>query len=154
MRLTATAGSVMGSSHLVLSNSGTVSAAAAARPDHYTHRPFSLSLTITDLASRRSGKATFSGAIDGTASLFGSLLTVSLTSPASRQLHLGTHIYSIRLDSLVPPGPPNSASTGSIGATVVVSHNPEPSSLVLGAVGAMALGLVRLKRRSRGSTHY
>jgi hypothetical protein len=154
VRITSAAGSVVGSSHLVLSNSGTVSGSPATAPDTYTHRPFSIGLTITDQASRESGRVTFSGTIDGTASLFSSLLRINFTSSTFQRLHLGVHIYDIHLDTPALPGPPNAESTGSFGAEVTVSHNPEPSSLVLGAVGAVALGIARWRRRAQVSAHY
>jgi hypothetical protein len=146
VQLTSAAGTVTGSSRLVLSNVRSASGSTTVL-DVYTQRPFHIDLTITDTASRRSGKVGFSGVINGTASLFSSLITLSLTSPATQRLHLGEHIYDIRLDTLTPPGPTNSTPSGSIGATVTVTHNPEPSSLILAGSGAAAAALAWWRRR-------
>jgi hypothetical protein len=104
VHITATGGVAFGSTHLVLANLFSVSGAPAQAPDVYHHRPFNVTLAITDKASNKSGKAIFTGVIDGTTSLFTSLLTFRLTSPAHQRLHLGHHIYDIRLDSITPPG--------------------------------------------------
>ena len=150
VHLTATGGVAFGSTQLVLANLFSVSGALGpAAPDAYSRRPFKITLSITDMASNVTGKAIFNGLIDGSASLFGSLLKIHLTSPPQQRLHLGRHIYDIKLDTITPPGPPNGPTIGSFGATVLVSHNPEPASVVLAGVGALTLGLAAWRRRRR-----
>ncbi len=149
VHLTNTTGIVYNTSHIILANLFAVSNAAITAPDTFTNRPFTITLTITDKATNVKGTVHFAGIINGTDSLFSSFLTFTLTSPATEQLHLGQHIYSVHLDNLTPPGPPNSGADGSIGATVTVTHNPEPATLLLAGIGAAGMGLARWRGRRR-----
>src|SRR5262249_44228974 len=111
-------------------------------PAHFTDSPYALTLTIKDRESGVEGSLTFTGALSGTLSSLSSNLHNRWTSPRTQRLHLGHHIYIVRIGSFLPPGPPDHQFLGSISAHVRVVHNPEPSGLVLAGLGVPVLGLI------------
>jgi PEP-CTERM motif len=149
-------GTVAGSSRILLANLQATSSAAADSPDRFKQHPFSLTVGILDQVSNRSGLVTFQGTIDGTLSSQSANLTVDFGTK-TRSLHLGRHVYEIKIDQMVAPGVPNpgyiypGAGYGAIGAKVTVRNNPEPGSLLLLGVGVPALGLVYWRRRGRAA---
>jgi hypothetical protein len=139
---------VAGSSDIGVASLRTVSNAPDAHPDTFTHRPWTLVLHVLDRASHKTGTLTFHGWFDGTLSRDSSNLRVHF-DPRQQVLHLGHWLYKVRLTAFAAPGPPGSgAGSGAISARVSVQHNPEPSGLVLAALGGPLLGL-RLWRRRR-----
>lgn len=116
-------------------------------PAHFNDKPFSVVLAVYDAQSRELGAVTFTGAIEGTLGANGTGLSVDLTSPATERLHLGHHIYTITLDHLPFTGPPTAANYSLLTANVTVTNNPEPSALVLAALGLPLLGITLRRRR-------
>jgi hypothetical protein len=145
-----TAATVVNSTRITLSNLLVVSAAPYTLPDQFRARPFSIAMFITDSNSKLTQKMTFSGVVNGADSLYSSLLSFQFSSPLTQKLHIGSHWYTVTLDSISPPGPPSSGSYGSIGATVTVINNPEPSALVLAVTAGVGLTAWR-RWRSRVS---
>lgn len=116
-------------------------------PAVFDHVPFKLMLFVRDRDSGATGNLTFRGSINGSLSPQFSTLTVTLTPPDSTTLHLGHHLYHLSIDPVTHLGLPGDPP-GSIVADMTVSHNPEPSSLVLAALGVPCLGLRLWRRRS------
>jgi hypothetical protein len=117
-------------------------------PAVFDHAGFKLILFIQDVDSGAVGSLTFKGVINGSFSPQFSHLTVTLTPPDVSTLHLGHHLYHVTTDPSIHLGLPTDPP-GSIGADMTVTHNPEPSSLVLAAIGLPCLGLA-LRRRGFG----
>jgi hypothetical protein len=115
-------------------------------PARFDHASFRLIQFIRDEESGVTGSLTFSGDITGTFSPQNAGLTVRITSPLSQTLHLGHHLFTVTIDQITQPGLPGDPP-GSISAHVTVKHNPEPSSLVLAALGVPGLGLTFWRRR-------
>jgi hypothetical protein len=145
-----TAASVVNSTHITLANLLVVSAAPYTAPDQFSARPFSIAMSITDSNSNLTQKMTFSGVVNGADTLYNSLLSFQFHTPTSQKLHIGSHWYTVTIDSISPPGPPSSGAYGSIGATVTVINNPEPSTLVLAVTAGVGLTAWR-RWRSRAS---
>ena len=135
---------VVGNSDIVSTNLRTNSTAPDAKPDHFTAKPYVLSLTLTDEASGASGTLNFSGVFDGTVSAHSANITSTFTGPISQSIQLGEALYTVTLPYYTPPGPPTSATdaVGSISAHVTVEMLPEPQSLFLGGFGVMLIGLL------------
>jgi hypothetical protein len=142
---TSSSSDMTGSSHIVLANLQTISFAVPSNPDIYKHQPFDVAIGILDKASNRSKIAIFHGWIDGTASMQFARLDITFAK-LQETLHIGHELYTIKIDAIVPPGPPNGL-IGAIGAEVTVRHNPEPSSLVLAGLGLTGIGWFRWRRR-------
>ena len=153
----AKAGSADNSTDIVAFNMSTISSApdASNNPDRFTSRPYTLSVTITDAASHKSGTADFSGALSGTLTFDSANITNVFNSPAVVKLLLGSNLYTVSLNSFTKPGQPGSESFGAIGAHVNVAANgdppvqnvPEPSTLLLGVSGCVSCFIARLRRR-------
>jgi hypothetical protein len=157
-----------GDSDITAVNLSTFSSAPAGTIDHFTQSPFTLGLTITDTASGKTGSTTFIGDFGGALSPTAAAITATFDRTA-HQLTLGSHLYTVALNSFVAPGIPDSTTVGSIGAHVAVADVtslggvggssggggggsppladvPEPTSLILALVGSPALGLVIWRR--------
>src|SRR5262249_33941785 len=113
-----------GATDLIASDLRAVSTAPPDAPAHFTDSPYALTLTIKDRESGVEGSLTFTGALSGTLSSLSSNLHNRWTSPRTQRLHLGHHIYIVRIGSFLPPGPPDHQFLGSISAHVRVVHNP------------------------------
>jgi hypothetical protein len=131
---------------LVASRVRSFSGAGFHHPDHFTDQPFSLTIVIHDPQNGKSGSLTFNGSLNGTLWHHGADLTVTMSSPLTQTLHLNHQLYQV---TLIPPdqihGPGHLA--GTFFASIKISHNPEPSTLVLAALGTPALGLTFWRRR-------
>jgi hypothetical protein len=138
---------VSGSSDITAVNVKTVSSALPTTPSKFTAQPYSLIVFIRDVSSGIVGAATFTGEINGTLSSLNSSLHNIFDGPTTQTLHLGHDLYTITLQPMSPPGPPNSHIYGSFTAHVTVQHNPEPSSLVLGGLSLAGLGYFSRRRR-------
>jgi PEP-CTERM motif len=143
----------VGDTDVVATNIRAFSTAPPAEPDHFTAKPYTLSLFLMDQASGISGTMTFNGQFDGTLSALSSNITNTFTNAVTQTLVLGTNRYTATIGNYTPPGPTGSSNSGSISAhaTVTVesllSDAPEPSTLALAGLALPLLGLAEWRRR-------
>lgn len=104
-------------------------------PQTFNDVPVTLTLKIHDLTDKKTGTLTFTGELNGTLNAKTSDLTLTWDAP-SQNLHLGHYWYDVTLHSLNPGGVQPTGSVEKMYATINVHHNPEPSSLILAALGA------------------
>ena len=126
------------------------------RPDRFTNRPYTLTMSLTDAASRASGTLTFAGVFNGTLGATSAHLTTTFTSPATRRLTLGGNVYTVTLGPYKAPGPPLGGGGGMIGAHVDVrsggtgttdpAHAPEPSGFALAGLALLGAASWRCRR--------
>lgn len=142
-------------------------------PDNYpgvfNHEKWGLRLVLWDNLLHRWGTVFFTGVFDGTLSRGTSTLTSHFTSSATQTLRFGGPFvydtFTVTLQPFVPPGPPKKSRPGGFNATVdfgrivvdpvplpvqsgtVPHETPEPSTLVLAAVGIGGMGLAARRRR-------
>jgi hypothetical protein len=139
-----------GSSDIVATNIRAYSTASQEKPDVFTHKKYTLTLFLLDDASGKSGTLTFSGEFNGTLTATSANIKTTFFGATTQILQLGDNLYIASLNTYVPPGPPGSTNSGSIGGhtevMVRVVHLPEPTALTLLGLGA---GLVVLARRRR-----
>ncbi len=83
----------------------TTSSADAAAPDVFDSA-FTLRVRVKDAASGRAGIVYFQGNLHGTLTAGHSALTVNFSSPQSRKLTLGHHVYTVTLPAVLHPGAP------------------------------------------------
>lgn len=121
------------------------------KPYTFTHSPYQLGVTLTDVDSHRSGTLTFAGVFNGTLTDSHADLATQFTSPTQRRLTLGHNVYTVTLTTYAPPGAPQAGGDGSISAFVKVQPVAEPSALLLAAVGLVSTLLAWLGRRGGGS---
>jgi hypothetical protein len=114
----------------------------------FTNRAYGLTMHLTDLGSGKSGDVSFTGVLNGSLS---STFNLTNSFPNSTQsLNLGGNQYTVTPGLFVPP---TQGVPGSVGANVSVTPGaaindvPEPTALLLAAVGASALGLQRWRRK-------
>ena len=118
----------------------------------FTNRTYGLTMHLTDLASGKSGDASFTGVLNGSLS---STFNLTNSFPNSTQsLNLGGNQYTVTPGLFVPPSGPG--VPGSVGANVsivpgaVINDVPEPTALLLAGLGASAVAL-RCWRRKRAA---
>jgi hypothetical protein len=146
---------VVGDSDIVATNLKTFSTATIANRDFFTAKPYTLSLTVTDIQSGETGIMSFTGQIDGWLTASSSFLRNTFTGDLTKTLLLGNNRYTATIGPYTPPGPPGSTNSGSISseATVkvqtVVEELPEPGSLALSGLGVMLLAVSRWRGRRR-----
>jgi hypothetical protein len=114
---------------------------------YFTNKAYSLTVRIWDQASHIWGDATFTGVLNGYLGAHNSNIHNTWTSNQTELLHLGSHLYTIRIGPFIGPGAPGTGSLGAIAADVKVTHNPEPSSLVLAGLALPMVGLLVWSRR-------
>jgi hypothetical protein len=145
---------IVGDSANVPINLETFSTATEDHKDTFTARPYSLTMTITDMDTGETGSRTFTGQIDGWLWAKGSLLNNTFISPTEQTIDLGHHRYTITIGPYVRPGAPGSDTLGSIGSVVTVSVEgivqqlPEPGTMILASVGMILLGTAQMRRRT------
>jgi MYXO-CTERM domain-containing protein len=120
--------------------------AAPQHPDHIKNKKVQLTLHLTDDQTHVSGTMTFTGLVNGWFTGSNVYLTLSFLGPLKYKLHLGHHNYVV---SLPPKIIDNSVFPLAIQAGMVATHNPEPSGLVLGALGLAGAGVAAWRRRRR-----
>jgi hypothetical protein len=150
------------SSDIVATNLKVFSSADPGAPDQIgSAGKYSLTLTITDTASGKSGSLTWDGQLNGSFSVSSSnVSSTSLSLVNNSQggtnwfLKLGNNVFTISNFVYSPPGDPQDPHTGSIGAHVDVSpgsgptvNSPEPATLLLSFVGLSVFGGVAWRRR-------
>lgn len=144
-----------GDSHVVAAQLQAVSSAHFTTPDVFGPGDgnYTLSLALKDIDSGVNGTLTFTGKLQGQFSQYNALVTNTFNSPTVQSILLGYTTFVVTLYSYTPPGPPNQANLGSIGAMVEVSSmkpaqaTPEPSSMALAGLGLGAAGLAAWRRR-------
>ena len=141
-----------GNSTVLAAALSTLSSALPSHPDTFSGQGYSLSLKLTDDASGQSGVLTFGGKLFGSMSAASSNITNSFTAPLTQTLSLGGHTYSVTIGPFVAPGGPMQDNKGAISAQVAVgpavAQAPEPSSLLLAALGLPAAAALRRRRRT------
>jgi hypothetical protein len=142
-----------GNTDIVATNLKTHSTASSSNPDVYTNKDYTVTLTITDQASGKSGTMVFHGLLNGTVTANSSNIKNQFIGDTEQKLVLGSTVYKVTIGPYVPPGPPNSGNSGSVGAhadaLVTVQSLPEPGTLVLSLSGVLVLVLGRGARRRR-----
>ncbi len=119
--------------------------------------PFKLTFDVRDGSSL--GEISFNGLLYGTPTKDGhgnetSSVRIDWLGPTTRTLDLNHHVYELTISDLIRNGSfPETDALGQISVGVRVTHNPEPTSLVLAALAVPALGLtwLRKKRRARAA---
>jgi hypothetical protein len=115
--------------------------------------PFGLTFDIHD--GNISGAITFSGLLHGTLKKDAggketSTLSIDWLGATTKSLDLDHHIYQLSISDLVRSGTfADTAGLGQFDVDVKVTHNPEPASLVLAAIGLPALSLTWLRRKRK-----
>lgn len=117
------------------------------KPYHFTHSPYHLGVTLTDVDSKTSGTLTFNGEFNGSLTNSSVNLTTHFLWQTPQCLTLGHHLYTVQLTNYQAPGPPVGGAEGNISALVSVQPAPEPSSLVLAFTGLISTTLVCWRRR-------
>src|SRR6266849_5092854 len=143
-----------GTSDIVATNIRAFSSAPRNHPDTFSNSPYTLSLFLKDNASGQSTTLVFHGVFNGSISSTSANVTTTFTAPLSETVKLGSNTYTINLGNYSPPGPPDASNAGSISAHVAVNeftppgggpgptgNAPEPSTLLLSALGLSSLGL-------------
>jgi hypothetical protein len=123
-----------------------VSAAAAANPARFNDAEYTLTMHFTDLSSGLKATVTFEGVLNGTVSASGTSLKNTFLGQTEYAFDLNHHVYDISIGDFRAPGAHGSDDLGSISVEVSLHHNPEPSSLVLGALALPALAYLRRRR--------
>lgn len=139
---------ILSASGVPVSISTPILEGSTAPPEHpqtVSNLPFVVSLKLTDNASNLSGFVSFTGTLSGTIWNGGSNLQTTLAPGASNTIDINHHLFKVTFDQFVTP---TGGEAGKFVFDVKVSHNPEPSSLVLAGIGVPLFG-VFLRRRKR-----
>jgi len=150
-------GNATGNSDIVATNLRVGSSANTSTPDRLDiNGAYSLTLNLASNQAGHlySGTLTFTGKLGGTFSAESANITNSFDSNSLQVLTLGNYIFTVSLPYFTPPGPPDQENAGSISAHVQVSGTspnqvPEPSSIVLSALGVCFLGCRAALRRRK-----
>jgi hypothetical protein len=120
---------------------------------HGQGTPFSLTFEIHD--GSNTGAVTFTGLLDGILKKDPhgnetSSVRIDWLGPTTKSLDIDHHLYTLSVSDFLQKGAfPDTKALGSFHVEVQVSHNPEPASLVLAAIGVVPLGLTWLRRKRR-----
>jgi hypothetical protein len=143
-----------GSTNVVATRVWVTSMAPYSLPAHFSHDDYTLSLTLTDKPSGKTGVVTFTGELDGTAWKHGSNITNTFTGPLTQTITLGNDVYTVTLGAYLPPGPPGRKNKGGIDAMIAVvplsgspPATPEPSTLALAGLGLTLTGFAAWRKR-------
>lgn len=132
------------------------STADGGTPDVFS-AAFTLTLTLTDVASGQSADLPYTATLAGELTKTSSSVFATFDGPTTRDALLGTRIYTVSIDpvtALVPfPGSTSplllDAFVSAADATPASADAPEPSSLALGGSALLLLGLTRRRPRKR-----
>ena len=144
-----------GDSDVVATNLYSLSTATGGRKDYFTAKPYSLTMTLTDLDSGDTRDLEFSGKINGWITAHSSQVRNAFDDPTTWELTLGTNRYTVTIAWYTPPTIPSGKNAGSIGAYVTVTPEaiiqqlPEPGTLLLSGVGLTLLAVAGRPRASR-----
>jgi hypothetical protein len=142
--------SAVGNSDIVATNLLTVSDADSGNPAVFTNAGYSLSMFLLDTTSGNSTTLTFSGEFSGTLTSNSALISNAFLAPTTQTVTLGANVYTVTIGPYLSAGPPTSENAGSIGASVSVERAqgvPEPSTMLLAALGGVGLVVWRRSRR-------
>jgi hypothetical protein len=135
-----------GSHSIIASTLIAFSSADSGHPDRFINKLWRLTLMLQDGGSHKTGQLVFTGLLNGTFTGSDTHITNTFTGPRKQRLHLGHYYYDVTIGPFIPP---TALGTGEIAAQVTVTHNPEPSSVVLGVLGTLGLGLFGWRRYAR-----
>lgn len=144
--------SAAGTSNLVATNLQAHSTATTSHPDVFSNKTYTLSLSLQDQASGKSGTVAFTGEFNGTLTAESSNIKNTFLGATTQTLTLGNHLYTVTIGPYAPPGPTGVVNSGSIAARAEVTvstiiQTPEPNSCVLALLGGVCAMLVRPRRR-------
>ncbi len=153
-----------GSTSNVFASQVTVATPFKGSSDVWTNQNYDLDVHIIDKASNTSKDLEFTGAFSGTANTTSSSISSTFVSGKdSYSFTLGGNQYTVTIGPFVANG--QGTNAGVLDAQVTVqapvdsqpppqTHaTPEPSTLVLAAIGVVGAGVSRLRRRmSRASS--
>src|SRR5262245_39543861 len=130
-----------GDTDVVATNLKIFSTAPPGTPDVFTAKAYALTVSILDQESGMTGTLTFTGELSGTASSSSAKIANKFTGMMTQSMLLGVNRYDVTIGPYSPPGPPEGGNSGSIAAMAHVevtdiTKSPEPSTLVLAAIGA------------------
>jgi hypothetical protein len=132
-------GAALGSASIVAVNLSTFtfSPSPSGVPDRFSNASYTLSVTLSDLDSGKSGSLKFNGIFNGTMTDSSISLQTRFTSPTKQSVTIGHNAYTVTMTSYTPPGPPSVGNEGEIKAFVDVRPDtaPEPSTLLLCGIG-------------------
>jgi hypothetical protein len=137
---------VTNSQSIIATNLMSFSSADSRHADHIRNKKVLLTLHLTDDQTHASGNMTFAGLVNGWFTENTVRLTLTFLGPLKKKLHLGHHNYVV---SLPPKITDNIIFPLAIRAKMEATHNPEPSSLVLGALGLAGAGFAAWRKRRR-----
>jgi hypothetical protein len=116
-------------------------------PAHFTKDGYTLSVTLTDKPSGKTGVLTFEGQLSGKAWYDGAKISNKFIGPKTETIQLGDDLYTVKIGPYLPPGH-GKANAGGIGATISVEQvAPEPSTLALAGFGLTLTGLATWRKR-------
>jgi hypothetical protein len=133
----------LGSHDVVAENLFTVSNSTT--PAAIAPTPFTETAYITDLASKQTQAVSFNFTLSGQVGSKSSFLAVTPTGPTTQTVHLGHYFYKVTVDPFHAPGDPGKFG-GSLVFNVKVTHNPEPSTLLLAALGLPLAAVARRRK--------
>jgi hypothetical protein len=142
----------VGDTTIVATNLRTFSDASPNDPAHFTDKKYTLSLSILDPGSGKSGVMHFSGAFNGDLSSQSANIKNTFLNATTQMVVLGLHKFTVTINEYAPPGPQSQTNAGSIAAHAIVRVDdiqtvPEPSGLLLAALGGLPLlGLLGRRR--------
>jgi hypothetical protein len=162
-----------GGSSIVAARVAEWSIATAGSPDLASGLGYHFDLEVRDDLSGQTATMTFEGILNGSYWRTGSNLTTTFTGATTQTATLGGNLYTVALTGFDAPtgygdelagqitagvrvGPPvkdgPGGGTGGGGGPVLdPTATPEPTTLLLAALGLPALGALRLARRKRAA---
>ncbi|MFO0842182.1 MAG: PEP-CTERM sorting domain-containing protein [Gemmataceae bacterium] len=150
----------VGTSDIVATNLRVFSAATAAAPDVLsTNGAYALTLVLStiDDGTPYSTSMTFDGKLTGTFSAESANVGNVFGPNATQTVSLGSYTFTVSMVAYTPPGPPDQLNAGSLAAHVTISRagpaegdSPEPSTMLLSALGLSCLGGAAWRKRRQG----
>lgn len=146
--------SAEGETDIVATNLKAYSTATSAAPDVFTNKSYTLSLYLRDSNSGVDTTLTFTGVLNGKLTARSANIRNTFTGETTQTVNLGGNIYTVTMNSYVPPANPGAGNSGAIGAhatvtVITLEQLPEPGTLALAAGGAVLLAAFRRRRKQR-----